>query len=81
FFGPYNEFEGTGKEIGFPLLRYQGNSAYMRDTGDPATTEGGQIEEGERVVDRHDRQVFADHIRDQEPPEAGKDDDVVGHDR
>ena len=46
FFGPYNEFEGTGKEIGFPLMRDQGNSAYMRDTGDPATTEGGQIEWG-----------------------------------
>ncbi|MCX2721432.1 GcvT family protein [Roseibium salinum] len=46
FFGPYNEFEGTGKEIGFPLLRDQGNSAYMRDTGDPKTTEGGQIEWG-----------------------------------
>ncbi|WP_299813973.1 FAD-dependent oxidoreductase [uncultured Roseibium sp.] len=46
FFGPYNEFEGTGKEIGFPLLRDQGNSAYMRDTGDPRTAEGGQIEWG-----------------------------------
>ncbi|WP_417691218.1 GcvT family protein [Roseibium sp.] len=46
FFGPYNEFEGTGKEIGFPLMRDQGNSAYMRDTGDPKTTEGGQIEWG-----------------------------------
>ena len=46
FFGPYNEFEGTGKEIGWPLLRDQGNSAYMRDTGDPKTTEGGQIEWG-----------------------------------
>jgi glycine cleavage system aminomethyltransferase T/glycine/D-amino acid oxidase-like deaminating enzyme len=46
FFGPYNQFEGTGKEIGFPLLRDQGNSAYMRDTGDPTTTEGGQIEWG-----------------------------------
>ncbi|MCB1461420.1 MAG: FAD-binding oxidoreductase, partial [Nitratireductor sp.] len=32
FFGPYNEFAGTGKEIGWPLLRDQGNSAYMRDT-------------------------------------------------
>ena len=41
FFGPYNEFEGTGKDIGYPLLRDQGNSAYMRDTGDPSTTEGG----------------------------------------
>lgn len=46
FFGPYNEFEGTGLEIGRPLLRDQGNSAYMRDTGDPATTEGGQMEWG-----------------------------------
>ncbi|MBO6756947.1 MAG: GcvT family protein [Roseibium sp.] len=46
FFGPYTEFEGTGKDIGFPLLRDQGNSAYMRDTGDPKTTEGGQIEWG-----------------------------------
>jgi len=46
FFGPYNEFAGTGKEIGFPLMRDQGNSAYMRDTGDPKTAEGGQIEWG-----------------------------------
>jgi len=46
FFGPYNEFEGTGKEIGWPLLRDQGNSAYLRDTGDPRTAEGGQIEWG-----------------------------------
>ncbi|MBV2143857.1 FAD-dependent oxidoreductase [Falsochrobactrum sp. TDYN1] len=46
FFGPYNEFAGTGKEIGWPLLRDQGNSAYMRDTGDPKSAEGGQIEWG-----------------------------------
>ncbi|WP_062207896.1 FAD-dependent oxidoreductase [Aureimonas sp. AU12] len=46
FFGPYNEFAGTGKEIGYPLMRDQGNSAYMRDTGDPTTAEGGQIEWG-----------------------------------
>src|SRR5215469_1696066 len=46
FFGPYGEFAGTGKEIGWPLLRDQGNSAYMRDTGDPTTVEGGQIEWG-----------------------------------
>ncbi len=39
---PYNEFEGTGKEIGYPLLRDQGNSAYMRDTGDPKTTEAAR---------------------------------------
>ncbi len=46
FFGPYTEFEGTGKHIGYPLLRDQGNSAYFRDTGDPSTPEGGQIEWG-----------------------------------
>ena len=46
FFGPYNQFEGTGVEIGYPLLRDQGNAAYMRDTGDPKTAEGGQIEWG-----------------------------------
>ena len=46
FFGPYDEFAGTGLEIGRPLMRDQGNSAYMRDTGDPKTTEGGQIEWG-----------------------------------
>jgi glycine cleavage system aminomethyltransferase T/glycine/D-amino acid oxidase-like deaminating enzyme len=46
WFGPYNEFAGTGKEIGWPLLRDQGNSAYMRDTGDPKTSEGGMIEWG-----------------------------------
>ena len=46
FFGPYNAFENTGVEIGMPLLRDQGNSAYMRDTGDPKSTEGGQIEWG-----------------------------------
>ncbi len=46
FFGPYDEYAGTGLEIGRPLLRDQGNSAYLRDTGDPSTTEGGQIEWG-----------------------------------
>ncbi|SDQ75395.1 FAD-dependent oxidoreductase [Pseudovibrio sp. Tun.PSC04-5.I4] len=46
FFGPYNKYEETGLEIGMPLLRDQGNSAYMRDTGDPKSTEGGQIEWG-----------------------------------
>ncbi len=46
FFGPFDEFAGTGKDIGYPLLRDQGNSAYLRDTGDPKTSEGGQIEWG-----------------------------------
>jgi len=44
WFGPYEEFAGTGKDIGYPLLRDQGNSAYLRDTGDPTTPEGGMIE-------------------------------------
>jgi glycine cleavage system aminomethyltransferase T/glycine/D-amino acid oxidase-like deaminating enzyme len=65
FFGPYNEFEGTGKEIGFPLLRDQGNSAYMRDTGDPKTTEGGQIEWGYYETDNprlcHPRDILEKH--------------------
>lgn len=46
FFGPYDEFSGTGKEIGYPLFRDQGNSSYMRDTGDPKTAEGGMLEWG-----------------------------------
>ncbi|MBE0489517.1 MAG: FAD-dependent oxidoreductase [Halomonas sp.] len=46
FFGPFETFAGTGKEIGYPLLRDQGNSAYMRDTGDPRSTEGGLLEWG-----------------------------------
>ncbi len=46
FFGPYTAFAGTGQEIGYPLLRDQGNSSYLRDTGDPTTSEGGQIEWG-----------------------------------
>ncbi len=46
FFGPYDAFAGTGKEIGYPLFRDQGNSSYMRDTGDPATAEGGRLEWG-----------------------------------
>lgn len=46
FFKPFEEFAGTGKEIGYPLLRDQGNSAYLRDTGDPRTAEGGQLEWG-----------------------------------
>ena len=46
WFGPYDKFAGTGKDIGYPLLRDQGNSAYLRDTGDPKTTEGGMIEWG-----------------------------------
>ncbi|WP_282040412.1 GcvT family protein [Halomonas alimentaria] len=46
FFGPFETFAGSGKEIGYPLLRDQGNSAYLRDTGDPTSTEGGLLEWG-----------------------------------
>lgn len=46
FFKPFDTFKDTGKEIGYPLLRDQGNSAYLRDTGDPKTAEGGQLEWG-----------------------------------
>ena len=53
FFGPYTEFAGTGEEIGYPLLRDQGNSAYMRDTGDP-----------DHVGRRHDRMGL---LRGEEP--------------
>ena len=38
-------------------------------------------EEGQRMVDRHDRQVFADHFCNQPAPEAGADDHVFGFDR
>jgi glycine/D-amino acid oxidase-like deaminating enzyme len=41
FFGPWDALEGTGKDIVYPLFRDQGNSAYVRDTGDPTTPEGG----------------------------------------
>src|SRR5699024_8689326 len=68
FFGPFDEFAGTGKEIGYPLFRDQGNSSYMRDTGDPTTAEGGHIEWGyyEQV---NPRLVHAQDIA--EPEEAG----------
>jgi glycine cleavage system aminomethyltransferase T/glycine/D-amino acid oxidase-like deaminating enzyme len=65
FFGPYTEFAGTGKEIGYPLMRDQGNSAYMRDTGDPTTSEGGMIEWGyyEETAPRlcHPRDLLEKH--------------------
>jgi len=46
FFGPWDALEGTGKDIVYPLFRDQGNSAYVRDTGDPTTPEGGLLEWG-----------------------------------
>src|SRR3546814_14937815 len=38
-------------------------------------------EEGQRMVDRHDRQVFARHFRDQAAPEAGANDAVRSEER
>ena len=35
-------------------------------------------EEGQRMVDRHDRQVLARHLGDQASPKAGADDHMVG---
>ncbi len=46
FFGPWDALKGTGKDIVYPLFRDQGNSAYVRDTGDPTTPEGGLLEWG-----------------------------------
>ncbi len=47
------------------MLRDQGNSAYMRDTGDPKTTEGGQIEWGYYETDNprlcHPRDILEKH--------------------
>ncbi len=67
FFGPFEEFAGTGKEIGYPLFRDQGNSSYMRDTGDPTSAEGGQIEWG-YYEEENPRLVHARDIA--EPGEA-----------
>jgi len=38
-------------------------------------------EECERVVDRHDREVFADHVGDQAAPQTGADNDMIRQDR
>lgn len=46
FFGPYDHLKGVDKPIVYPLFRDQGNSGYVRDTGDPNTTDGGYMEWG-----------------------------------
>jgi len=43
FFGPLESIQGTDEYLVHPLLRDQGNSAYVRDTG---RTEGGMLEWG-----------------------------------
>ena len=50
FFGPWDALEGTGKDIVYPLFRDQGNSAYVRDTGDPTTPEGGPALRGSGIA-------------------------------
>ena len=57
FFGPLESIQGTEEFLVHPLLRDQGNSAYVRDTG---RTEGGMLEWGyyeehaPRLVDASD---------------------------
>mgnify|MGYP003313294647 CR=1 FL=1 len=41
FFGPYEEIQDTEEMLVYPLLRDQGNSAYVRDTG---KFHGGMLE-------------------------------------
>ncbi len=81
FFGPYDHFAGTGKEIGWPLLRDQGNSAYMRDTGDPKTSEGGMIEWGyyEETNPRlcHPREILEKHEARLSPSQRDLDMDEI----
>ena len=68
FFGPYDELTGSGQEIVYPLFRDQGNSSYVRDTGDPKTTEGGRVEWGYYETE-HPRLV---HARDIASPETAR---------
>ena len=57
FFGPYEEIQDTEEMLVYPLLRDQGNSAYVRDTG---KFHGGMLEWGyyedknTRLVDPED---------------------------
>ncbi len=57
FFGPYKEIQDTEEMLVYPLLRDQGNSAYVRDTG---KFHGGMLEWGyyedknPRLVDPED---------------------------
>ena len=43
FFGPYEDIQETNELLVYPLLRDQGNSAYVRDTG---KLHGGMLEWG-----------------------------------
>ncbi len=62
FFGPLDTLTGTGEEMVYPLFRDQSNSAYVRDTGDPKTTEGGWLEFG--YYEQYDpRVVLPENIR------------------
>ena len=68
FFGPYDALTNSGQEIVYPLFRDQGNSSYVRDTGDPTTTEGGRIEWGYYETE----QPRLVHARDIAAPETAR---------
>jgi glycine cleavage system aminomethyltransferase T len=58
FFGPLPEIQGTEELLVYPLLRDQGNSAYVRDTG---RLHGGMLEWG-FYEDKEPRLVDPDDI-------------------
>ena len=58
FFGPLPEIQGTDELLVYPLLRDQGNSAYVRDTG---RLHGGMLEWG-YYEDKEPRMVDPDDI-------------------
>jgi glycine cleavage system aminomethyltransferase T/glycine/D-amino acid oxidase-like deaminating enzyme len=60
FFGPLESIQGTDQYLVHPLLRDQGNSAYVRDTG---RTEGGMLEWG-YYEEREPRLVDVEDIGD-----------------
>ena len=60
FFGPLDEIQGTKEFLVHPLMRDQGNSAYVRDTG---RSEGGMLEWG-YYEEKNPRMVDAEDIGD-----------------
>jgi glycine cleavage system aminomethyltransferase T/glycine/D-amino acid oxidase-like deaminating enzyme len=64
FFGPMDTLRDAGEEMVYPLFRDQGNSAYVRDTGDPKTSEGGMLEWG-YYEESHPRLVEARDIKEE----------------
>ncbi|MDE0886438.1 MAG: FAD-dependent oxidoreductase [Myxococcota bacterium] len=60
FFGPLESIQGTQEFLVHPLMRDQGNSAYVRDTG---RSEGGMLEWG-YYEEKNPRLVAAEDIGD-----------------